>query len=359
MKRITIALATIGFSVGAISALPAATDPTVVMVPQLPGGIFVGGSVYYFEARPNNSDLDYASVNFGTSSTFFSELKEVKPEYDWGWGVNVGYIFPNTGNDVNLSYLNLDSDDTSHIAVSTTSPLFAFVTPVISQITALGFSGTFFAAAAKAEYDIDQVDLTAGQYIDIGCRLIAHPYAGLRWARVDRDLDALFVAATPTPVEITPIFATQEESNYSGIGPIMGMDASYFIYMGLGVVGHFDGALLVGNIDSETDTLFTGTIGETPVNITNLFKFKIDDSTRVVPVLDGKLGIDYTFLFTNSDNSSLTLEAGWLVSHYFNVVDRISSVSRGVVGTTPLNLLGRRTSDLGLQGPYVSLVFHE
>ena len=40
-----------------------------------------------------------------------------------------------------------------------------------------------------------------------------------------------------------------EESDFQGIGPLIGVDASYYVGMGFGIVGHFDSALLVGNID--------------------------------------------------------------------------------------------------------------
>lgn len=350
MKRLSIALAAIGLSAGALAALPAATDPTVVSVPQLPGGFVVGATAYYMEALPTNGDLDYASVNFGTSSTFFSELKEVEPGYDWGWGVNVGYIFPNTGNDINLSYFQLDTDDTDHIAVVTDTPVFGFILPIFNEVT--NFTGSFFFAAAKAEYDIHQVDLTAGQYIDIGCRLIAHPYAGLRWAQVDRDLDSFFVG-TGVGLVSFPFLAVREKSDFDGIGPIAGIDASYYIYMGFGAVAHFDTALLVGNIDTDTD-IFANQ-GGTGLTTPFFNALKIDDNNRVVPVLDAKLGLDYTYVFNNCENSDLTLEVGWQVSNYFNAVDRVNTF---VDATGADFIQGRTTSDVGIQGPYVSLVFH-
>jgi len=98
MKRLSLALAAIGLSTGALAAYPAATDPTVVSVPQLPGGFFIGATGAYLQPSDSNGDLDYASVdNFavinGTTAAFSSQVKNVEPGYDWGWGVNVGYIF--------------------------------------------------------------------------------------------------------------------------------------------------------------------------------------------------------------------------------------------------------------------------
>ena len=107
--------------------------------------------------------------------------------------------------------------------------------------------------AQKVDFlkDINQIDLTAGQYIDVGCRLILHPYAGLRWAQVDRDLDAVYVATLSGTASSGAFFATRESSDFDGIGPIAGIDATWYIYMGFGAVAHFDSALLVGDVDSH------------------------------------------------------------------------------------------------------------
>lgn len=95
--------------------------------------------------------------------------------------------------------------------------------------------------------------------------------------------------------------------------------------------------------------------------------FTAGNTRRVVPVLDAKLGADYTYVFNNAANSDLTLEAGWMVSNYFNAVDRLQTetiLTADVSHPPPpsfsqsFQLTGRTTSDFGIQGPYVSLVLH-
>lgn len=351
MKKLTLALSTLGISTSLLAALPAATDPTVVMVPQLPGGFVIGGSVFYMEALPTHGDVDAFSLNSGTDSTFFSELKNVEPGYDWGWGLNVGYIFPNTGNDINLSYFQYDTDDSDHFFPIVTTNGISLITPLnfldeLSFLTAL--------ARSKVEYDINQVDLTAGQYIDVGCRLIAHPYAGLRWAQVDRDLDN-FLFGPSTDGTASSLVFIKEESDFDGIGPIVGLDASYYVYMGFGLVGHFDSALLVGNVEAK-QTAVVAPGGEDPINPLFLFNYKSDDNNRIVPVIDGKLGLDYTYVFNNCENSDLTLEVGWQFSNYFNATDRM--ITSAALSGGSVTIFQRKTADLGIQGPYVSLVFH-
>lgn len=352
MKRLSIALAAIGLSAGAFAALPAATDPTVVNVPQLPGGFVVGVTGYYLQPSSTNGDLDYASVNTGTTTPFSSDLRSVDPSNSWGWGVNVGYIFPNTGNDVNLSYFHLSTSDTDSAGVASTVGYISSNGADFSEL-----SHTITGAASKAEYDLNQVDLTAGQFINVGCRLILHPNAGLRWAQLQRDITSVYVAPTTTATQVTGSQAVgiEEKSDFSGIGPVAGIDASYYIGMGFGAVGHFDTAVLVGRINSDTDVGIVAAAGSGTTATSSFTHLDADNITRVVPVVDAKLGLDYTYVFNNAANSDLTLEAGWMFSNYSNSVDRLP----GVAYTSSAGYAGARsTSDVGLNGPYASLVFH-
>lgn len=348
MKRLSIALAAIGLSasVGAFAALPATTDPALINIPQLPGGFFLGASGYYLQPSDMHNDLAYAVVNTGTSPSFNLHQKKIDPGYDWGWGVNVGYIFPNTGNDVNLSYFQLQTDDSD----SVTGTQLNIINPQMSS--ALQIFGEWTSARAKAEYDIDQVDLTAGQFINIGCRLIVHPFTGLRWAQLDREIDGTYNGVS-TSEPLNETVNTKEESDYWGVGPIVGVDASYYIVYGFGAVGHFDSAVLVGNSDYKINTTTFITPSATPLFAHN--EFKTDDTTRVIPVVDAKLGLDYTYIFFNTANSDLTLEVGWQFTHYFNAVDRGYASDVGGPGE---GIAIRDTIDVGLNGPYASLVLH-
>ena len=132
---------------------------------------------------------------------------------------------------------------------------------------------------------------------------------------------------------------------------------SYYVFRGLGVVGHFDTALLVGNMTANVDAFssFPGLlIGSPQPIITQLFRFGADSSTRLVPVVDAKLGLDYTMLFPNFSGSDLTLEVGYQTSNYYNSIDKVTGAAT-LLGSS---ITGHGTSDLGLNGPYASLTVH-
>jgi hypothetical protein len=343
------------------------------MVPQLPGGFVIGVTGYYLQGAFTDGDLDYAVINTGTTSPFFSRFADVDPGYDWGWGINAGYIFPGTPYDVNVNYIHWSSSDNDHtiipLAIAPAVQTVFITNPFnLNGLTTFNDSPITL-TNARAEYTLNQVDLTAGEYVFLGCRTIMHPFMGLRWADLERKLRTHLFA--PNTVTITAArvptggFADFfEKSDFDGIGPIFGVDASFYIAYGLGIVGHFDTAMLVGNTHTKTDenALFNSTFSTTTTIVTSTAfeNFRGDSDRRIVPVIDAKLGGSYTFVFCNASNSDLTLEAGWQVSKYFNAIDRltIASVTFPGAANNDAHILKRETSSFGFQGPYINLTFH-
>lgn len=398
MKKLSLALAALGcvFSYPVFAALPAATDPTEVSVPLLDGGFVVGLEGFYLQPTISNGLGNYASVN--TNIINNSRLVNVDPGFDWGWGAMLGYVFPQMGNDVALSYEHLDTKDSSSVMGNNFLPVNFPVTFVFTTGTSNPFENTlnFTNVHATQEFDLNQVDLTAGQYINVGCRLQLHPLAGLRFADIDYDSSThyngngevdLFDVEDPTALIASakfPLFVnTREKSDYQGVGPLVGMDGNYYLGSGFGLVGHFASSLLVGNIDSRLDANililsapFIDTsgapLGFSSTGLAGQGEIKADSIARIVPNLDAKLGLDYTFLFNNQANSYLTLEAGYRVSEYFNAIDLIRSSATATITDSASHILNpavffssftqgsvaHTTADFGSHGPYVSLILH-
>lgn len=306
MKRLSLIFTITIFSCSLYAALPAANDPTLINVPEYPGGFVLGVTGLYLQPTDSHRDLDFFELN--------GVQKNVSPGFDWGYGFNLGYIFPQTGNDIAISYWHLDTDDRN-------------VLNFIDQ-------GQQEQVTGKAEYDINQVDLTAGQAINVGCRLILHPVAGLRYADLERKLGLL---DTLINVSNPPFFSENRDSDFSGIGPLAGLDATYYLTQGLGLIAHVDSALLAGDIDSKATILQSG--GGLSGQVI------ADNNLRMVTNVNAKLGADYTYMLNNAGNSYLTLTAGYQVSHYWNAVDKLFGIGSG----------SRETKDFGLNGPFASL----
>ena len=125
-----------------------------------------------------NGDLDYAINNLGIFPNLTNQIARINPNYDWGWGFNIGYAFPQTGNDIEADYFRFSTYDNNGFAGNFT-PL-NFTGPFDDVLPFVGFP--FDLASATAQYDIHQADIVGGQYIDVGCRftecILLPVYAG-------------------------------------------------------------------------------------------------------------------------------------------------------------------------------------
>lgn len=352
MKKTLLAFSAFFASSYALAAFPGSTDPTLINVPSLPETFILGGSLLYFQPNFTNGDLDYASFNNRVTpfvlNSSTNQILNVEPGYQWGWNVYDGYIFPDSGNDINFSFMRLEDEDTnSTLPVDNSKD--DFITPIIlvngGQYTGL--------TDAQATYDLDQADASVGQYVDIGCRTRLHAFSGVRWMDLDRELQYGFTD-TNFPNEFLGV---QEKSQYEGIGPLVGLDGSYYLGYGFGIVAHTDAALLVGDIKANVNTNFTSSS-----NAHENFSVNEDSKQQLVPVWDAKLGADYTYIFNQNSISSLTLEIGYQASHYYNAVEKLytdrtpPASADNKFGLFQSSFITQRsTSDLGLNGPYASL----
>lgn len=369
MKHYFLTSTVMGLStvLGAFAALPATTDPTLISVPSLSGGLVVGVTGYYLQPSTSNGDSDLASIDThpaNSNSSFFSNLLKIEPSYSWGWGANIGYIFANTGNDINLTYFNLNTGKETE-TIATLSP--NDIEPV--NLNPGQLKDIFDQVNADNDYQINQVDLTLGQSINVGCRLNLHPKAGLRYAHIERnhsaqlsgDFSQTFQDGSTFNLNTRAIM--NDNSDYSGIGPIAGIDASYYMGMGFGMIAHADAALLLGNINSENDLsatsrfIFTTAEGQVQSQTSRgNFTFNNDSTQRIVPTINTKLGSDYTYLLNNAANSNITFEVGYQASEYYHALDRM--VERVATLEQPGNIIHHTTSTLDLNGPYASLTLH-
>jgi hypothetical protein len=265
--------------------------------------------------------------------------------------------------------LHLDTSDTATLAGGNAIPVTFPV--VFTSLIPGGITTTTNSATAKAEFNLDQVDLMVGQYIDVGSRLRLHPMAGLRFASVERKLNDSYadkiIGASGTGFSFPVSIVTEEKSDFEGIGPLVGIDSSYYVGGGFGLVGHFSSSLLVGNIDSQLNATIntpgfpTLPVGLPPITVNSVFK--AGSTQRIVPNYDAKLGVDYTYSFDNRSN--LTLEVGYQVSHYYKAIDLLKTTNnivnwpaQSVVVFAPGVLVQRSTADFRLDGVYANLTLH-
>lgn len=298
-----------------------------VSVPTMKGGFNVSVEANYL--KPYGQDVSYGTkedsvtdfsgvispVNTHTSSSFLNE-----PKFKMGFGVNVGFIFPNTGNDVSVSYnryRNTAESDTAWNNDSTT-------------ISADGKETKKYYpeyAASQMKIKQDQIDLLVGQYINVGSNLQMHLKGGLSYAKLS--VDTTKVGLTPNSDKQPLDNYAQEDlgSSFKGLGPTLGLDTVYgFGNTGFGITSGLQASLLVGKLDN-TDNSKNGF--HNPVNghvdIYSTTYNNHPSTSQVVPGLAAKLGLNYDH--TLNDAYKFSVEAGYQVKSYLNVFGEENGLS--------------------------------
>ena len=129
------------------------------------------------------------------------------------------------------------------------------------------------------------------------------------------------------------------------------MDARYCLSSGFGLDADLSTSLLVGRVDSHFKAAVTDTDDLPAV----FFDSKNGSNTRVVPVLEAKLGGDYTYIMDCRCKSALVLEAGYQVTNYFNVSD----VHARVIDPLGASFLSTgSTGDVAFDGPYLGVKYY-
>lgn len=398
MKKFSLVLATAGLSasLGAYAAIPTDAKPFQVIVPNIKAGpeIILEGLLL----RPHNNDLVFATVSdtyrFRSIVGDFDDLSlinatensatvnQANPKYNFGFRVALGYVFPDSGNDVQLGWTHFNKgrtyDASTYPGQVLTTGLghhffhfdsdrgrFGDVFPDFDRFDDFDFEDfgdndleQLPAARSNVNFRYDAVDLDVGQFVDIGTRLRTRLFGGLRYARVKNnvtndylanytfgrnvfvgDAEGEAVLAGDRGGRVT--FAEQDEfySKFNGIGPRFGVDTSYHLGYCFGLVAHVSGSLLVGKVSSSTQTDFARVLTVNDRRLAGVpeeILFEDDErvfidahqnnisttkENRVVPAFDAKLGLDWSYIVP-SNGSVISIEAGYQWTQYIDAIDR-------------------------------------
>jgi hypothetical protein len=348
IKRLSLALVALGLSA------PAFADSTV-LVPSQHGGFKIGVDALYL--RPTNTHLDYATV-VTTQANFaggYDYNKSVTPSFDWGVYAQIGYLFPCTSNDLTLGYTYLRTNDSDELAAPAPSVNGTTATSngavSVMPLSFLANDG-FASAEAKAKFTMNVADLETGQRFTTGSYDM-RMFAGLRYAKIDvtRTVAAAPFALNGVTSGVNTDYSGDQElkSKFNGLGPRIGIDARYCFNSGFGLDANLSTALLAGRTKSnyaanviENDD---GTV------TTTSFGTHGSDSTCLVPVVEARLGLDYTYINGCTKSSTLVFNAGYQATNYFN-----ASGKPPIDNTSFVN--GRETNDVSFDGPYLGVKYY-
>ncbi|KTD61147.1 Lpg1974 family pore-forming outer membrane protein [Legionella spiritensis] len=287
------------------------------------GGFYAGVTGYY--VRPSETGIGQVTDSwlYAGQASFTARSKPFDPEHDWAGSVKVGYNFPESANNVEISYLFLDN--TTHAVNDFSDGSIGFGSILFPDAVIPPTPG--FVSDAYLKYEVNQVDLKVGRkYSDVSGNFFIRPSIGVRYAELKHQLT---FAAPGNMI-----------SKFDGAGPMLSLDGNYTLGQGFGLVGYFDYALIVGKIDSHSFVNLAGVD----------FNFVWPKNDRIVNSLTGKLGIDYSHTFANDTN--VVVEAGFQVNEYIDSMDTI----RGTLAFGSIQRVGgKETNSFGFRGPYISL----
>lgn len=242
-------------------------------------------------------------------------VNRVSPEWGWSYRIEGSYHF-HTGNDLTMTYLHFDND----------SILGSY----------LGFIPFAFAAEpyfTKLKNKFDQINLVLGQHTDIGAWQKIRFYGGVQYAKFRVDANNNFMVI-PAALRLRMVSGVNQyrDTDYYGVGPVMGVDYSYNLANGFSLTGNTATSLLysISRYNSGYVVLPTGAV---------LLAFH-HSQEAVVPSLEAKLGLKYA---QEWPNGMLNLEAGYQTINYFSVLQ-----TRRFVAFIP----HQNNSNFSLYGPY-------
>lgn len=337
-------------------------EPYTVFAPVLRGGFEFAVEGLYLQ--PHVSNLDYGIADplpmvidqglpFDLSPSPHSHMRVLTPQYEFGYRLHLGYIFPLTANDVSINFADLKGS-TSRITNADPGGVIWTITNgnysaalgnlgILPDAPLLPFAAIANRAEASADFTWQTGNLEFGRRLKF-YQLMTRFFAGLSYARIIEDMDIIYTDGQSLIVDEPPFLGlpiasdTLEQNNsFYGFGPRLGFSADLNIGCGFSFVGQVGTDLLIGNIDSKLFESSSAGVSTT---------LNPDHRTRLVPALDAKLGFAFTIPFRNC--SQIGIELGYQVNHYFNAKDSLRF-------TDSFSTFIKQDQDISFDGPYARI----
>lgn len=346
-----IPLSTIAFA----GAMGPAEDPELKLsIPDLKPGF--GANIAALWLKPGASNLNYVILNkaLPLQSPSWAE-QELKPDFSAAFELGLRYVFPHAGGkDVRLSWTHLNNSESS----MTVAPNDQYFLGPDYQIGPNGIP--IHDAAGHVTFKYDVVNLDASQFLDFGQHLELQFFGGLSAGSLREDVTVVYSGNTqgqyPGPFSLRQ----NVNSDFSGIGPRVGIHADYRTRSGFGFLGEAAAATLIGSLESKTGYLSSAR--ELLVKygqLSNYQTIKDQAVTQVVPGFSGKLGLDYQHNF--AQGAVFRVEAGYQAAVYVNAISQYLPGS--LVPDAPLQVGGifvytmsHTLSNYSVQGPFLNFV---
>lgn len=311
LKRTTLAVLGLALN-GLINAgtMGPVCQPDHVTVPcETERSWFLGADAVYLQAL--YSDLRGIRPIITPTGIAFEDAKN---DWDWGYRIKGGFRF-NAGTEIQANWLHYSN------------------TNYINNISS-PFNG--FPANERDRNRFDQANITAGQSAHFGLKDKIHFYGGMQYANIQTNNTA-FITSPLVPLLTGGTLSLFDNVSYQGYGPTFGINYAYDLFAGFNLTASAGAAVLYG-----TSRFHDGLV----LSPANAILSQISARKKaVVPELEGKLGIAYSYDFAPGQ---IKLDAGFQVLNYFDALYTQRVTPTGISFST---------SSYALYGPYLGLKY--
>lgn len=330
LKKTAVAVLAFGSSAVFAGTMGPVCAPGNVTVPCASQAWDFGAQALYL--KPSYSAYQYGlplvttstAAGVAVTNTDYNANNNVN---NWGWGFKIdGSYHFSTGNDVNVNWYHLDH----------TTNKSGLNVPLLIESGTVTDSVDSYVASGTSKWDAVNVEF--GQHAHFGEWKNIRFHGGVEYAHLQANTN-LAIAGRTIDTRNYPgaIYGTQTTSKYNGFGPRVGADYLYNWGNGFAMYANGASALLVGTQS------FNSSVGSFVTQPATSLETANGSATAVVPELEAKLGVKYTYAMAQGD---LSLDAGWMWVNYFNGLNAGPDESTSLV---------TNQSNFAVQGPFVGL----
>ncbi len=344
-----VKLSLLSLALGACISAYADNNSTI---PTTTPGFSVSITGLYLE--PNASNLNYAVYTTPLPAPSPNWQQEnVNPEFSPAFDLGVQYTLADTVDQLSLDWLYVSTSDSS--SVGPAGPNTSYAPPYYFGPYAQALINS--TANSTVKFDVDDVNLAFGHLINLSNHIQIEPFVSINTAYLKENISSTYTGQDSNHKDYA--ITSNETSDFTGAGPRLGFNSTYFITNRFGISAEMAASLLVGSLNSNTtfNSFYSGVVGNDPAVTTTLAD---QSQTKVVPEIDAKVAAEYSIPF-NTNGSSLTISAGYMFDDYINGIDQV--VPTALVpnafnnGTIAVESSSYQASDLSLNGPFVSIAW--
>lgn len=235
------------------------------------GGFYTDFTWLYLQSYPTDSDFQVGTFLTLTDdpANLSAKVLQLEPDREGAFRANIGYRVPCSNCDFSLSYFYYNPSDRLDVDGLEFNQFFQ---------NFLG--GSYTTLESSGSQRVNQIDFMAGKRFIIDRCFDLHPFVGISYADISRKMDVkyndLYLSENPSGL------IGSLNSDYWGVGPMVGLDFTVPFFSCLHFQGKIGGGVLFGNVKSKLDS--------TAADADDVSTFYAEDSyTRAVPVVNSQL----------------------------------------------------------------------